>query len=136
MKKPRVLIVEDEIDLRIFISTLFSNGGYKPVVARDGDAGLQKAREILPDIIVLDMMMPEEAGVAMYRGLKTDAPLRRIPVIMLSGVTRKTFNHYLKMLNVQGEESLPVPDAYMEKPPDAVELIALANRLTGRAETS
>jgi hypothetical protein len=53
---------------------------------------------------------------------------------MLSSVTRKTFNHYLKMLNVQGEENLPVPSAYMEKPPDAQELIALANRLIGQTD--
>lgn len=134
MKKPRVLIVADEIDMRIFISTLFSNAGHKPVAAGDGDAGLQKAREMMPELIVLDMMMPGEAGVVMYRALKGDPSLRQIPVILLSAVTRKTFTHYLKMLNVQGEETLPVPDAYMEKPPDAEELIALANRLIGETD--
>jgi CheY-like chemotaxis protein len=134
MRKPKVLIVDDEIDMGIFISSLFSSSGYVPVVTRDGEAGLQKARKAAPDIIVMDMMMPEEAGVALYRGLKADASLRRIPVIMLSAVTRKTFDHYLKMLDVQGEASLPVPDAYMEKPPDAKELIALANRLVGQRD--
>ena len=134
MKKPKVLIVDDEIDMRIFISTLFATNGYKPVTTRDGKAGLQKAREILPDIIVLDVMMPGEGGVKMYQGLKTDAALKGIPVIMLSAVARKTFSHYLKMLNVQSDSTLPGPDVYMEKPPDAQELITLANRLTGQIE--
>ncbi len=134
MGKPKVLIVDDEIDMRIFISTLFATNGYKPVITRDGKAGLEKAREILPQLIVLDVMMPGEGGVKMYQGLKTDPSLREIPVIMLSAVARKTFSHYLKMLNVQGEESLPSPDAYMEKPPDAQELIALANSLTAGVE--
>ena len=132
MKKPKVLIVDDEIDMRIFVSTLFATNGYKPVTTRDGGSGLKKAREILPDIIVLDVMMPGEGGVKMYQGLKTDTPLKRIPVIMLSAVARKTFYHYLKMLDVQSDGTLPGPDAYMEKPPDAQELIALANRLVGR----
>jgi CheY-like chemotaxis protein len=136
MKKPKVLIVDDEIDMRIFVSTLFATNGYKPVITRDGKAGLAKAREIQPKLIVLDVMMPGEGGVKMYQGLKTDPALKEIPVIMLSAVARKTFSHYLKMLNVQGEESLPNPDAYMEKPPDAQELISLANRLTGGGDAS
>ena len=136
MKKPKVLIVDDEIDMRIFISTLFATNGYKPFITRDGRSGLQKAREILPDLIVLDVMMPGEGGVKMYQGLKADLSLKAIPVIMLSAVARKTFNHYLKMLNVQSDGTLPSPDAYMEKPPDAQELIALANRLTGQAGAS
>ncbi len=134
MKKPIALIVDDEIDMRMFISTLFATNGYKPVVMRDGRSGLVKAKEILPDIVVLDVMMPGEGGVKMYQGLKSDPSLKSVPVIMLSAVARKTFNHYLKMLNVQTEGSLPSPDAYMEKPPDAEELIALANRLIGQTE--
>jgi CheY-like chemotaxis protein len=135
MEKPKVLIVADEIDMRIFVSTLFSEDGYQAVVVPDGNAGLLKAREIHPKLIVLDVMIPGEGGVKMYQGLKTDPSLREIPVIMLSAVARKTFSHYLKMHNIQAEGGLPSPDAYMEKPPDAQELIALANRLTDSAKT-
>ena len=134
MKRPIVLIVDDEIDMRIFMSTLFETNGYKPATTRDGGSGLQKAREILPDIIVLDVMMPGEGGVKMYQGLKTDKSLKHIPVIMLSAVARKTFNHYLKMLDVQSEGAFSVPDAYLEKPPDAQTLIDLANRLVGEGK--
>lgn len=134
MKKPKVLIVDDEIDMRIFVSTLFATNGYKPVTTRDGGSGLRKAREILPDIIVLDVMMPGEGGVKMYQDLKTDAALKHIPVIMLSAVARKTFYHYLKMLEVQSDGTLPGPDAYMEKPPEAQELIDLADRLMGKGQ--
>jgi CheY-like chemotaxis protein len=134
MKKSKVLIVDDEIDMGIFISTLFSDSGYIPVVTRDGGSGLKKARKMIPDIIVLDMMMPGEGGVEMYQRLKADPMLQRIPVIVLSTLAGKTFNHYFKMLDVQGEGTLPAPDAYMEKPPDANELITLANRLIGQTD--
>jgi CheY-like chemotaxis protein len=129
MNKPKVLIVDDEIDMRIFISTLFETNGYKPVATRDGKMGLQKAKELLPDLIILDVMMPGEGGVTMYQGLKTDNRLRNIPVIMLSAVAKKTFAHYVKMLNIRMNETIPDPDAYVEKPPDAEELLSLALQL-------
>ncbi len=129
--KKTVLIVEDELDMRIFISTLLETSGYRPIMTRDGREGIIKAREIHPDLIILDVMMPGEGGVKMYRHLKTDESLMDIPVILLSGVAQKTFSHYLKMLNTRIEASIPEPAAYMEKPPEAEDLIKLTERLIG-----
>ena len=124
--KQTVLIVDDEMDMRLFMSVLFETGGYQPVVARDGGKGLQRARELRPDLIILDVMMPGEGGALMYKELKSDPDLDRIPVIMLSAVNETSFRHYLKMLNTQVKTSLPDPDAYMEKPPDPDALLKLA----------
>ena len=126
-----VLIVDDELDMRIFISTLLETSGYRPVLTKDGRAGILKAREIVPDLIILDVMMPGEGGVQMYRQLKTDQTLKAIPVIMLSAVARKTFSHYLNMVNVRLEKPIPKPEAYIEKPPEAEELLQMAARLIG-----
>lgn len=68
----------------------------------------------------------------MYRQLKTDAILKNIPVIMLSAVAEKTFSHYLKMLNVRLENPVPDPEAYMEKPPEADELLKITESLIRR----
>ena len=129
--KKTVLIVEDELDMRIFISTLLETSGYRPIMTRDGREGLVKAREISPDMIILDVMMPGEGGVQMYRQLKTDDTLMNIPVILLSGVAKNTFTHYLKMLNARGECAIPEPSAYLEKPPEAEALLKLTERLIG-----
>ena len=126
-----VLIVDDELDMRIFISTLLETSGYRPVLTKDGRAGILKAREVVPDLIILDVMMPGEGGVQMYRQLKTDYALMNIPVILLSGVGKKTFEHYLKMLNARKEDPIPEPSAYLEKPPEADDLIKLTERLIG-----
>jgi CheY-like chemotaxis protein len=126
-----VLIVEDELDMRIFISTLLETSGYQPILTKDGGEGILKAREIVPDLIILDVMMPGEGGVQMYRQLKIDYALMNIPVILLSGVGKKTFEHYLKMLNARREDSIPEPSAYLEKPPEADDLIKLTERLIG-----
>jgi len=131
MDKKTVLIVEDEMDMRIFISTLLETSGYTPVVTRDGKEGLIKARDVSPDLIILDVMMPGEGGVQMYRQLKTDQTLKAIPVIMLSAVAQKTFSHYLNMVNARLDRPIPRPEAYIEKPPEADDLLQMAARLIG-----
>lgn len=126
-----MLIVEDEMDMRIYISTLLETSGYAPVVTRDGKEGLIKARDVSPDLIILDVMMPGEGGVQMYRQLKTDQALKAIPVIMLSAVAQKTFSHYLNMVNARLDRPIPRPEAYIEKPPEADDLLQMAARLIG-----
>jgi two-component system, OmpR family, phosphate regulon response regulator PhoB len=129
--KKTVLIVEDELDMRIFLTTLLETSGYRPIMTRNGSEGMLKAREISPDLIILDVMMPGEGGVQMYRQLKSDDTLKKIPVILLSGVAKNTFTHYLKMLNSRMECAIPEPAAYLEKPPEAEALIKLTERLIG-----
>ncbi len=131
MSKKTVLVVEDELDMRIFISTLLETSGYQPVLTRDGTEGLLKAKDVFPDLIILDVMMPGEGGVQMYRQLKTDQTLCKIPVIMLSAVAQKTFAHYLNMVNARLKEPIPDPEAYIEKPPEAEDLIKMTASLIG-----
>jgi two-component system phosphate regulon response regulator PhoB len=125
----KVLIVDDELDVRIYVRTLFETSGYSPIVTRNGTDGLQKAKELSPDLIILDVMMPEAGGVTMYRELKTDPQLKNIPVIMLTAVGEKSFSHYLKMLNIKIGDPIPQPEAYMEKPLDHEELLKLARKI-------
>jgi len=129
MDKQVVLIVDDELDMRIFLSTLFETSGYKAISAKNGSEGIEKARAHHPDLITLDIMMPGEGGVFMYQQLRTDEQLAKIPVIMLSAIANKTFSHYLKMLNARLGGVVPDPDAYMEKPPEADELRRTAESL-------
>ena len=131
MKKKTVLIVEDELDMRIFISTLLETSGYQPIMPRDGNEGMLKAKVVCPDRIILDLMMPGEGGVQRYRHLKPDKNLCGIPVIMLSAVTQKTFAHYLNMVNARMKDPIPDPDAYIEKPPEAEQLLKMTTTLIG-----
>lgn len=124
-----ILIVDDAMDMRVFVSALFKTNGFAAVACRDGSAGIAKAREIQPDLIVLDVMMPGTGGALMYKELKTDRRLRTTPVIMLSAVGQQSFRHYLKMLNVKLDSPLPDPECYLEKPPDAGQLLAAARQL-------
>lgn len=132
MGKKKVLFVDDELDMRIFLSTVLKTEGYEAVAARNALEGIKKARDVCPDLIIMDVMMPQAGGVTLFQELKKDAQLRHVPVIMLSGVSEKAFSHHLKMLNVRLDDSLPPPDAYMEKPLDPARLVATIERLLCR----
>lgn len=127
--KKKILIVDDEMDMRIFLKVLFETSGYEAIAAKEGRDGYRIAREMSPDLIVLDIMMPREGGVQMYRQLKTDPALKDIPIIMLSAVEEKTFLHYIKMLRIRLNDTIPEPDAYIEKPPEPEELLKIAESL-------
>jgi CheY-like chemotaxis protein len=129
MAKKRILVVGDELDMRTFVCTLLGTCGYQSQVASDGTEGIQKARELRPELIVLDVMLPKEGGIQMYRELKTDDNLKDIPVIMLSGISKKTFFHSQNILNSYMGQNLPEPEAYIEKPPESEELIQVAESL-------
>ena len=119
----KVLVVDDELDMRIFITTLLETSGYKPLAAEDGVQGLEIARQKKPALIILDIMMPKESGISLYRELKNDPALRDIPVIMLSALSKKTFFHSQKVLDEYRGEKIPEPAAYIEKPPEPDELL-------------
>jgi CheY-like chemotaxis protein len=118
------LVVDDEIGMRLFVNTLLETNGYKPILARNGREGLEKVQNLMPVLAIIDVMMPNEGGVWLYRALKADPDLRSVPVIILSGVNEASFRHYLSMLNSQSKTSLPPPAAYIEKPPEADYLLS------------
>lgn len=132
MEKKQVLIVDDAVDMRVFLSVLFKTAGFHAVAVKDGREGINKARQIRPDLIILDVMMPDQGGARMYRTLKSDDTLSTIPVVMLSAVEKGTFFHFLKMLKLHPEEDIPEPEGYMEKPPDPDALLDLADALLDR----
>jgi CheY-like chemotaxis protein len=129
VEKKRILFVDDDLNMRIFLSTLLRTTGFEAVPARNALEGLQKARDTSPDLVIMDVMMPQAGGVTLFQELKNDDRLRHVPVIMLTGVSEKAFSHHLHMLNVRIDESLPPPDAYLEKPLDPETLVATIERL-------
>lgn len=129
MKQKTILIVDDDIDMRFFLSTLVETNGFRHVLAKNGEEGITVAQKVHPDLIILDVMMPKEGGVHMYGQLRTNRELRKIPVIMLSAISKKTFYHYMKMMNVRLGGIVPEPDAYLEKPPEAEEVLTVIQSL-------
>ena len=112
---PYVLVVEDEDALSTLLSYNLEKEGYKVAVAADGEEGLILVDERLPDLIVLDWMLPKVSGIEVCRRLRTRAETRNVPIIMLTA---------------RGEESDRIrgldtgADDYITKPFSMTELTA------------
>ena len=76
MANKKILVVDDELDTRTFLFTLLETSGYTPVVAVNGQEGILKARQVKPELIILDVMMPEEGGIQLYRDIKNSRVFR------------------------------------------------------------
>lgn len=84
MAEPRILIIEDERTLVQTLSWYFTREGYETTVAHDGLEGLRKAQSLLPDLILLDVMLPSMDGLAICKELRTGERTRDIPIIMIT----------------------------------------------------
>lgn len=82
--KPRILAVDDEPDALELISTNLSSAGFIVVTAEDGEEALRKARANPPDLILLDLMLPEIDGLELCKLLRRDDATRDIPIIILT----------------------------------------------------
>ena len=82
--KPKILVVDDEPDAVELIEFNLKANGYEVATAADGEEALQKARAILPSLIILDLMLPEVDGMEVCKILRRDQRTQNIPIIMLT----------------------------------------------------
>ena len=84
MSKKKLLIIEDDKSLASVVEYNFSNSGYKVFCARDGQDGINQARNRMPDIILLDLMIPVIDGIEVCRQLRAESTTRETPIIMVT----------------------------------------------------
>ncbi len=82
--RPTVLVVDDDLLILTMVTDLLAPNGYRVVTARNGRVGLAQAQREKPDLIILDLMMPEMDGFQVARQLRQDPECRRIPIIVLT----------------------------------------------------
>lgn len=111
----KILIVDDEPGLVSYLDSLLQDNGFDTIKAFNGKEGMEKARTENPDLITLDISMPEETGIRMFSELQEDDRTSKIPVVIVTGLTAdfKRFMGYLE----RKKRVLP-PAAYFEKPID------------------
>lgn len=128
-KKHQILIVDDDQDMRIFLSNLLKAQGFAPITAGHGAQGLKKAMKHAPEIILLDIPMPEKNCFGMFHSLKQHETLTHIPVIMMSTLDYNMFSQYKKQhQSILGNETYE-PDGYLRKPPESDELFSLLHQI-------
>jgi CheY-like chemotaxis protein len=127
----KVLVVDDDPDVRSFVVTVLEENQYTPLVACDGVEGLEVIRKQKPDLVILDVLMPRGSGIRLYRQLKTDDGLRDIPVVMFTGIALRSFLKSQKALEEFKGEQVPEPDIYLEKPVEPQELVDAIRKKLG-----
>ncbi|MCG6893407.1 MAG: response regulator, partial [Desulfobacteraceae bacterium] len=95
------------------------------------EEGLKKLKEEKPDLVLLDVLMPKQSGIRLYRELKTDKALKNIKVVLLSGIAKRTFLRSQKALTEFGGAEVPEPEVYLEKPVEPEELAEVLNKMLG-----
>ena len=127
----KVLVVDDDPDVRLFSVTVLEENGYTPIEAANGEEGLKMIKSEKPDLIILDILMPRQSGIRLYRDMKTDKALKDIPIIILSGIAKKTFLRSQKAMTEFGGKPVPEPEIYLEKPVEPEELAATIKKVMG-----
>lgn len=129
MAQPRILIVEDERGLTQTLSWYFAREGYEAVVAHDGLEGLRKAQALLPDVVLLDVMLPSLSGLEVCRELRAGDRTKNLPILMLTARAEET--DQIVGLNMGADD-------YVTKPFNNKVLVqrvkALLRRVQGAAE--
>lgn len=117
----KILVVDDEPDAIAFVTEVLAGEGYTVVSAPDGSKGLSTMRSEKPDLVILDVQMPEMDGFEVFQEMKKDDELKAIPVVMLTGIREKMGIGFSSddMKDYIGDR----PNAYTEKPVDPAKLI-------------
>ena len=117
----KVLVVDDEEDVRIFLSSVLEREGYETLLASDGVEAFEIVDRERPALIVLDLQMPNQTGTQFYRRLTRHHELSEIPVIVVSGIAGAHL-------------AVREPFALFDKPIDSDEFVAAVKRAMGEPE--
>lgn len=118
-----ILVVDDDPDARAFLTAVLADNGFATVEAKDGNEALAVIAQAPPDLVALDISMPEKSGVAVYRKLREDEAFKHIPVIIITGVS-DDFRSF-----ISSRRHVPPPDGYISKPVDHRQFIDTVRKL-------
>jgi CheY-like chemotaxis protein len=145
----KVLVIDDDAGMVKSLSVALTENGYEAVGAYDGREGMEKAKEDVPDLIVLDVMMPQRSGFTVFKQLRGDDRYRDIPVIMLTAVSasleefdsqrddavespderwREALGNLIAAMREEGDVK---PQLFIEKPVDPAEVVEKVRELIG-----
>ena len=111
----KILVVDDQPDSRIFVETILSEiGDYDVDTATNGDEAYAKIFSNVPDLAILDVMMPGMDGFTLFRDLRNNEVTKGLPIIMCTGVSSELGSSFVK--RAEEEKLGPPPVAFLDKP--------------------
>ena len=125
LSKYRILVVDDEPDTRMFISTVLQDNGATVLEACDGNEALDVARRERPDLMTLDLEMPGMGGGEVFEQMRTDPNLSGIPVFIITG--------HPELRRLIYQRTVPPPDGFLDKPIDEKDLLLNVRKILARS---
>jgi CheY-like chemotaxis protein len=122
MRAPKVAVVDDERDVVAYMSTLLLDAGYEVCSAGNASDGLAIIESERPDLLCLDLVMPGQTGLTLYREIRSSPQLKDLPVLIVTGLSPA--GEIASLLS-----GLPPADGYIEKPLDSARFLAEVGRL-------
>ena len=120
---PRGAVIDDEEDVLTFVRIAMEDAGFEVATVSRPTEALETLEAFRPDVVLLDLLMPEQMGLSLYTQLRTTPLLRETPVIILTGLNARD------ALGTLGSATTPGPPAgYLEKPVDAAALLGAVRR--------
>lgn len=123
MEQKKILVIDDEPELVKAITIRLKTSGYEVVLAFDGLEGLDKVKEIKPDLVLLDIIMPKMNGYEVCKALKDNPETKDLPVIIFTASGQRDLEKKCLSMGAKG---------VIMKPFEAAELLELVNNLLKR----
>lgn len=118
MTKKTILTVDDDPNIRDYLEALFTDNGYTVVTAASGDAAMEVLKDLRPDLITLDVEMPDKSGPWVSRAIAKDSGLAAIPIVVITGHSELNY-------------IIPKAAAFLAKPFDADEVLRVVRQTIG-----
>jgi CheY-like chemotaxis protein len=127
----KVLVIDDEPDVLRYLDSVLTDSGHDVETADNAEDGFKKACTWSPDLICLDIMMPKQSGISVYRRMREDKRTRTIPVIILTGIEKGENFDFQTWV---GDDNLPPPERFLEKPIKVPEFLETVAKTIGSGE--
>jgi CheY-like chemotaxis protein len=127
MSTRKALIIDDEPDVATYLGTLLSDHGWTVRIAHDADSGLALANEETPDVVLLDLMMPDRGGLSALIELRRSPTLGSVPIVIVSGIQETLTADFRAFL---ARFKYRKADAFLDKPVNPEELLRTVDEVT------
>lgn len=130
MEPKTAVIIDDEPDITTYLGTLLKDNGWSVRTANDPNQGIELAQESPPDIVLLDVMMPERGGLSTLIALRKDERTAHVPVVLVTGIQESLTSDFGDFLDRFKKYH---PDAYLQKPIEEAKLLQTVAEVVSRS---
>jgi DNA-binding response OmpR family regulator len=125
-----VLVVDDEPEIVFFLRTVLEDHGFQVMTAFNGQEAIEKVGQQRPDLISLDLVMPQKSGIRFFHELRKSKEWSKIPVLFVTGHVRETIDG-ANLMEILKDRTLSGPATYLEKPVNAENFIRTVEAILG-----